>query len=211
MWPRSATASPSAATREPMPDGRPRLGGDATVVRYDHAEISPTEERCGRVVAGYRYRVYVAEHAGDGRHRRASGPDQRSTLMERSKEFHGHGQHLAVTASTKLPFDPSSLPFRQEQVMRVMRRALIRLLPAASTLAAAVSLPAPATPTRPPSPSTTCAPAGTPTSPASRRRRSPHRTSASCSRPPSTGRSTPSRSSSAAPSSRDREQLDLRA
>ncbi|MEV4517832.1 hypothetical protein AB0K00_53840 [Dactylosporangium sp. NPDC049525] len=50
---------------DPMPEGRPRLGGDATVVRYDHAETSPTEERCGQVVAGYRYHVYVAEHAGD--------------------------------------------------------------------------------------------------------------------------------------------------
>ncbi|WP_327010059.1 hypothetical protein OHA72_24165 [Dactylosporangium sp. NBC_01737] len=51
--------------RDPMPEGRPRLGGDATVVRYDHAETSPTGQRCGRVVAGYRYHVYVAEHAGD--------------------------------------------------------------------------------------------------------------------------------------------------
>ncbi len=51
--------------REPMPAGRPRLEGDATVVRYARAETSPTGERCGRVVAGYRYHVYVAEHAGD--------------------------------------------------------------------------------------------------------------------------------------------------
>lgn len=51
--------------RDPMPAGLPRLGGDATVVRYARAETSPTGERCGRVVAGYRYHVYVAEHAGD--------------------------------------------------------------------------------------------------------------------------------------------------
>jgi len=51
--------------RDPMPAGRPALGGDASVVRYVRAETSPTEERCGRVVAGYRYHVYVAEHAGD--------------------------------------------------------------------------------------------------------------------------------------------------
>ena len=49
---------------EPMPAGRPRVGGDASVVRYDRAETSPTDERCGRVVAGYRYHIYVAEHAG---------------------------------------------------------------------------------------------------------------------------------------------------
>jgi hypothetical protein len=51
--------------RDPMPAGRPRLGGDASAVRYVRAETSPTEERCGRVVAGYRYHLYAAEHPGD--------------------------------------------------------------------------------------------------------------------------------------------------
>ncbi|GAA3192331.1 hypothetical protein ACFO1B_04980 [Dactylosporangium siamense] len=51
--------------RDPMPSGRPRVEGDASAVRYVRAETSPTGERCGTVVAGYRYHIYVAEHAGD--------------------------------------------------------------------------------------------------------------------------------------------------
>ncbi len=50
---------------EPMPVGRPRVEGDASLVRYARAETSPTQERCGRVEAGYRYHIYVAAHAGD--------------------------------------------------------------------------------------------------------------------------------------------------
>ncbi|MDG6101532.1 hypothetical protein Daura_39285 [Dactylosporangium aurantiacum] len=50
--------------RDPMPAGRPPVEGDASLVRYEHAETSPTEQRCGRVVAGYRYHVYTATRAG---------------------------------------------------------------------------------------------------------------------------------------------------
>ena len=50
---------------DPMPEDRPHLEGDATVVRYVRAETWPTGKRCGRVVTGYRYHVYVAQHAGD--------------------------------------------------------------------------------------------------------------------------------------------------
>jgi hypothetical protein len=47
-----------------MPAGLPRVEGDASVVRHVRAETSPTRERCGRVEAGYRYHIYVAERAG---------------------------------------------------------------------------------------------------------------------------------------------------
>jgi hypothetical protein len=51
--------------RDPMPAGLPRVEGDASVVRYVRAETAPTEERCGKVVAGYRYHIYIAERPGD--------------------------------------------------------------------------------------------------------------------------------------------------
>jgi hypothetical protein len=44
---------------------RPRIEGDATVVRHQRTQTFATEVRCGRVVDGYRYHIYVAEHAGD--------------------------------------------------------------------------------------------------------------------------------------------------
>jgi hypothetical protein len=51
--------------RGTLPAAGPLLTGDATVVRTAGTKVFPTGERCGRVVSGYRYTIFLAVHPGE--------------------------------------------------------------------------------------------------------------------------------------------------